>query len=62
MEPLPNHHFDVVIIGAGPLGMTTACTLKAIHKQLNICVLEKRTVSTRDHSLKINWDAVSKIQ
>lgn len=57
---IPN--YDVVIVGAGPIGITTACTLKAIHNPLNICVIDKREEPGRNHGLKINADAVDKIQ
>jgi flavin-dependent dehydrogenase len=54
-------HFDVVIVGAGPVGMATACTLKAIHASLQICVLDKRSASKRSHGLSIQADAIEKI-
>lgn len=55
-------NIDVVVIGAGPIGITTASSLKALNPQLNICVLDKRAVATRNHGLKINADSVDKIQ
>ncbi|WP_067216474.1 electron transfer flavoprotein-ubiquinone oxidoreductase [Marinomonas gallaica] len=33
--------FDVVIVGAGPSGLSTAIRLKQLNAELNICVLEK---------------------
>ena len=33
--------FDVVIVGAGPAGLTTAIKLKQLDSSLNICILEK---------------------
>lgn len=54
--------YDVVVVGAGPIGITTACTLKAIHHHLRICVLDKRPEPQRNHGLRINADSVDKIQ
>ena len=33
--------YDVVIVGAGPSGLTTAIKLKQLDSKLNVCVLEK---------------------
>lgn len=33
--------FDVVIVGAGPSGLSTAIRLKQLNTELNVCVLEK---------------------
>ena len=33
--------FDVVIVGAGPSGLSTAIRLKQLNAELNVCVLEK---------------------
>ena len=32
---------DVVIVGAGPSGLSTAIKLKQLEPKLNICILEK---------------------
>lgn len=53
--------YDVIIVGAGPVGITTACTLKALNKDLQICVLDKRPETTRKHGLRIANDSVTKI-
>ena len=33
--------FDVIIVGAGPSGLSAAIRLKQLNKDLSICVLEK---------------------
>ena len=33
--------YDVVIVGAGPAGLSTACKLKQLNEELAVCVVEK---------------------
>ncbi len=57
-----NSNYDVVIVGAGPVGLTTACTLKALNKNINICILEKHDKNSRSHGLHVQGDSVGKIR
>ena len=34
-------NYDVVIVGAGPAGLTTSIKLKQLNPNINVCVLEK---------------------
>ncbi len=49
---------DVAVIGAGPVGLATACTLKVLNRDINISVFEKRVEATREHALRIQNDSI----
>jgi flavin-dependent dehydrogenase len=53
--------YDVIVVGAGPAGAATAGMLKAINKDLNICVLDTRTVTRRNYSLSVAKDSIEAI-
>jgi 2-polyprenyl-6-methoxyphenol hydroxylase-like FAD-dependent oxidoreductase len=61
MEP-SNHANNIVIVGAGPVGITTACVLKAINNGFTITVVDKRLDPRRNHGLSIQQDSIARIQ
>lgn len=56
-----NTNYDVVVVGAGPVGITFASTLQAMNPKCKICVIDDRPLPTRNHGLKIRSDSVAKI-
>ena len=52
--------YDVAIVGGGPGGMALACALGVL-TNLKIVVVDKRPITTRDHSLRIDADGIDKI-
>ncbi len=58
---VPQKGCDVAVVGAGPVGMMTACLVKALNKDLTVKVFDKRPTTTRDHALRIKPDSISKI-
>src|SRR5690606_8941595 len=47
--------------GAGPVGIMTACLLRAVHRDLVVKVFDKRLATTRDHALRIGTGSIDKI-
>lgn len=50
--------YDVAYIGAGPFGITAACTLRALNNRLRIIVVDKRPQPVRNHGLNTAGDSV----
>lgn len=48
----------ITVVGAGPVGLLTACLLSFEHA---VTVLDKRTCSTRDHGLNIDTETIDLI-
>jgi len=41
MEPREAMEFDVLVVGAGPGGLSAAIKLKQLNPELSVCVVEK---------------------
>ncbi len=52
---------SVLIVGAGPVGSTLACVLKATNPALDVTVIDKREVATRKYGLSLGADAINKV-
>lgn len=50
---------DVVILGTGLIGMITACTIKALHPEAEICVTAEENQTPDNLELKISTEAVN---
>src|SRR5690554_2461525 len=48
----PKHHYDVLIIGAGPIGI--ACALECKKKELRYIVIEKGTLTNSLYNYPLN--------
>ncbi len=55
-------NYDVVVIGAGPVGIATACSIKAVNNSIQICVLDKLARRERHHEVLVKADTIEKIQ
>jgi len=41
LEPRESMEFDVLVVGAGPAGLSAAIRLKQINPEISVCVVEK---------------------
>jgi 2-polyprenyl-6-methoxyphenol hydroxylase-like FAD-dependent oxidoreductase len=58
-----NTKFDVIVVGAGPIGSAMASILSSIHPApLKIAVLDDREKTTRDYGLKVGRDSIDFLQ
>lgn len=57
MEPM-GPRYDVAYVGAGPFGITAACALKALNRNIRIVVIDKRLEPIRNHGLNTAADSV----
>lgn len=55
-------NYDVVIVGAGPVGMATAAFLKAQNRYLRVCVLDKRMETKRHYGLNLSKDSMKAVR
>jgi len=60
MEPMQHERPSVVFVGAGPVGLATACIFKVLtgHK---VKLFDQRSEYTRKHALSINFDSINKV-
>lgn len=58
---IPERKCHVAVVGAGPVGIMTACLVKALNENLVVKVFDKRPSTTRDHALRIGSDSIDKI-
>ncbi|HRE30351.1 MAG TPA: hypothetical protein PLD88_00115, partial [Candidatus Berkiella sp.] len=48
---------DVIVVGAGPVGLWSAIQLKLYNPTLNILMLEKHSEYQRSHTVKIDSES-----
>jgi 2-polyprenyl-6-methoxyphenol hydroxylase-like FAD-dependent oxidoreductase len=53
---------EIVIVGAGPIGLAYAWGFKKLNPKLNVVVLEKNVKYTRDHTLNMQWQQLEKLR
>lgn len=55
-------NYDVVVVGAGPVGLATACFIKTVNRNIKICVLDKRLKENRQQGLFLYVETVDQIK
>ena len=58
---LSKHNPDILVIGAGPVGLWTAVQIKLLLPQVNILILDKHLVYVRNHLLRITKSSLKEI-
>lgn len=56
---LPTVNYDAAYVGAGPFGITAACLLKAINRDIRVVVIDKRPNPVRNHGLNTASDSIN---